>query len=179
MTRGESSPWGVRMSAVLLLLSVFTAGAFVGAGIYRFALLDRPEEPMPPVPPWRMFHELDLTADQQTKVKAVFEQYRPKIDAIVHEAFPKVHAIQDRDRRGRRQAPDAAAKREAEGDEEAPRSPSWRTHASPWAASRRYALWRARIRTSRLPACYRASRHRTDLHRTDLHRTDLHRILRG
>jgi hypothetical protein len=79
----------------LVLLAVFTAGAFVGAGIYRFALLDRPEEPMPPVPPWRMFHELDLTADQQTKIKAVFERYRPKIDAILHEAFPKVHAIQD------------------------------------------------------------------------------------
>jgi Spy/CpxP family protein refolding chaperone len=95
MTPGESSPWDVRLRAVLLLLAVFTAGAFVGAGIYRFADLDRAEERMPPPPPWRMFHELDLTPDQQTKIKAVFEQHRPKIDAILHEAFPKVHVIQE------------------------------------------------------------------------------------
>jgi Spy/CpxP family protein refolding chaperone len=97
LSNRELSSWGVKLIATALLLAVFVAGAVSGAVFYRWARLDEPGErvPLPPGDLGRMLHELNLTSEQRTKMKAVFERHRPKLDAVLRETFPKVRAVQD------------------------------------------------------------------------------------
>src|SRR6184192_3752002 len=98
----EPSRGRARAIAALVLAATFAAGAIAGAGANRaFAHPGfpfpggRPPFPMggPPGPPLEMFKELDLTAEQQAKVKAIFEANQPRIGAVMRETFPKIKPI--------------------------------------------------------------------------------------
>jgi hypothetical protein len=81
----------------LILLGIFLTGAVAGAGVVtwlRPAHVFFPNRPFPhDGPPF--LHELDLTPDQQAKVKALFEHERTQMDAIVGETFPRVRAVHE------------------------------------------------------------------------------------
>lgn len=94
----ELSSVGVRLSAIALLLAVFSAGALTGAAIYRWAAKDVRAEamhPHHPGGPLDMLRELGLTEEQRPKAHAIFERYRPKLDGIMQEAVPKFRSVQD------------------------------------------------------------------------------------
>ena len=81
----------VRMRAIALLAVMFIAGALAGAGVSR--MVDYRHRP--PRPPWMgPFGELGLTAEQDARVRAVFEKHRPELDAILAETRPKVREVQ-------------------------------------------------------------------------------------
>lgn len=96
----ESNPRKIRLLSALLLVATFAAGAVTGAGILRF--LGPPPGPPhhgPGAPP--MFaplplEELELSADQKTKIRAILERHRPELEAILQESFPKVRAVNDK-----------------------------------------------------------------------------------
>ena len=87
-------PRHVRLWAAVVLIAVFVIGAACGAAVWH--ALARPNHP----PPMRMgpipLHELALTPDQKEKAHAIFETYRPEIDAVLEEGFPKVRAVIDK-----------------------------------------------------------------------------------
>src|SRR5438309_5688495 len=102
-----TEPTGRRARAIaaLVLTATFAAGVIAGAGATRaFAHPGfpfpggpggRPPFPMggPPGPPVEMFRELDLTPEQQTKVKAIFEANQARIGEVMRETFPKIRPI--------------------------------------------------------------------------------------
>jgi Spy/CpxP family protein refolding chaperone len=81
----------------LIILGVFLAGAVAGAGV--FAWLRPPPPPMMgPPPPGelpRPLRELNLTAEQREKAKAIFERHRATVEALIQESFPRVRAAQE------------------------------------------------------------------------------------
>ena len=87
-------PGNIRLWAAVVLSAVFVIGAACGAALWH--VLARPNQPPPmmmgPIP----IHELDLTPDQKEKAHAIFETYRPEIDAVLEDSFPKVRAVIDK-----------------------------------------------------------------------------------
>ena len=79
----------------LIMLGTFLAGGVAGAGLYATL---KPEHGPGRGGPRRgpqFLEELDLTADQQTKAKAIFEKHHTAVEAVMSESFPKVRAIND------------------------------------------------------------------------------------
>jgi len=81
----------------LILLGVFLAGAATGVGVAFFLgapprLARTPHAAMLPPP----LAELGLSPEQADKARAIFERYRPEIEAAVQETLPRVRAIQER-----------------------------------------------------------------------------------
>jgi uncharacterized membrane protein len=96
MTTTERTPRQIRLLTALLLFGTFLLGAVAGAGFYRFsaAPLPRPHHPYAPFLPGPP-GALQLTFEQQTKAKEITDRYRPKLEALLREGFPKVQAIND------------------------------------------------------------------------------------
>ncbi len=97
MTKSDWSPFSVKLTALAVAVSLFVAGAITGAAVYRWAKLDACGEGGPPLPhaPWEMLRPLNLTEEQQKSVRAVFDRYKPSLDAVLRETFPKVRAVQE------------------------------------------------------------------------------------
>ncbi len=91
----ERSPRTVRLTTALLLVATFAAGSVTGAAIYRFAA-PRWEHRGPPPPGMLPLDRLGLSPEQETKARAIMDRYRPELDAVMREGFPKVRAIQER-----------------------------------------------------------------------------------
>jgi hypothetical protein len=91
----ERTPRTVRLTTALLLVATFAAGSVTGAAIYRFAA-PRFEPARPPPPGMLPLDRLDLSADQQEKARAIMERYRPELETVMRESFPKVRAIHER-----------------------------------------------------------------------------------
>ena len=83
-------PGNIRLWATVVLIAVFVIGAACGAALWH--ALARPNHPPPMMGPIPM-HALDLTPEQEEKARAIFETYRPQIDAVLEESFPKVRAV--------------------------------------------------------------------------------------
>lgn len=97
MSKNELSVGWVRLGAIGLFLFVFVAGAITGVAVYRWQWLGAPRADMLPHPGEMglRLHRLNLTEEQRTQIRAVFENYRPKLDAVLRETFPKVRAVQE------------------------------------------------------------------------------------
>jgi Spy/CpxP family protein refolding chaperone len=91
----ERAPRMVRLTTALLLVATFAAGSLTGAAIYRFAA-PRMEHRGPPPPGMLPLDRLGLSPEQEAQAHAIMERYRPELDAVMREGFPKVRAIQER-----------------------------------------------------------------------------------
>jgi hypothetical protein len=94
----KTSTWRVRLAASALLLTVFCTGSVAGVAGYRWVLYDTLREEIPPPPEELGFrlHALRLTPEQEVSVRKVFDKYRPELDKVLRETFPKVRAVQAR-----------------------------------------------------------------------------------
>jgi len=89
----------VRTRSALVLIATFVAGAVFGAGVYAW-LGPRPHPhrggfgaPPGGLPRWMA--QLDLTADQEAKARAIFDTYRPQLQKVFEESFPKARAVNE------------------------------------------------------------------------------------
>lgn len=88
----------------LVLVATFALGAVFGGGMHAWlGPRHRPPPPMPGMqggPPNgalpRWMGELDLTAEQREKARAIFEKYRPELQKVFEETFPKAHAVNEK-----------------------------------------------------------------------------------
>jgi Spy/CpxP family protein refolding chaperone len=93
MTKNEIQG-SVRLWATVVLIAVFIIGAASGAALWHVCM--KPKRPHhPPMMGHIPTDELNLTDDQQQKVEKIFESYRPQLDAVLNETFPKVRAINE------------------------------------------------------------------------------------
>jgi len=90
------SPRRLRLLTAGVLTATFALGALAGAGIQRWAIADRLGPPVDGLPrgPWPL-RELDLSDEQRTRVRDIFERNRPKLDAVLRESFPQVRSIHE------------------------------------------------------------------------------------
>ena len=93
MATNERSPHQIRLLTALLLFGTFLFGAVAGAGFFRWM--------QPPHGPWRPPFlpgppgALQLTPVQEAKTKEITDRYRPQLEAIVRENFPRLQAINE------------------------------------------------------------------------------------
>jgi Spy/CpxP family protein refolding chaperone len=87
-----------KVLALALLTAVFAAGAVTGGALRAWA--DGRGEPAPGSKGERtvarLTGELDLTAAQQDSVRAVFQRYKPAMDAVWREVHPRFDAVRQR-----------------------------------------------------------------------------------
>ncbi len=89
----------IRLWSVLVVVGVFLAGAIAGAGVFAWV--------RPPPHKWRphhrdlpaLFTELDLTAEQSEKAKAIFEKHRATVESILKADFPRMRAADEQSNR--------------------------------------------------------------------------------
>ncbi len=109
MASAEPGPRGLHLKSGLVLLGTFLAGAVAGAGVMAWA---RPPPPPPPMgmgpgmggglgPPGprrlpAFVAELNLPPEQEEKARAIFEKYRPELEAVFRDAAPRARAIGER-----------------------------------------------------------------------------------
>lgn len=97
----------VRVQGIILLVLVFVIGGVVGAMVDRanpfrdrmprgFGMDKIPDGPggNPGEMPW-FFEKLDLTEDQRTQIRVIFEAHRPVIDSLMGETMPRIRALRD------------------------------------------------------------------------------------
>jgi Spy/CpxP family protein refolding chaperone len=94
MTNPERSPRQIRLLTALLLFAMFLLGAVAGGGLSRLQQPPRPHRPHPPFLPGPP-GALHLTSEQEAKSHAIMERYRPQLEAIWRESFPRVQAINE------------------------------------------------------------------------------------
>ena len=91
----ETSLSRIHLWSGLVILGVFLAGAATGAGLH--AWLRHPGAfPPPPMlgrlpPP---YSELGLSPEQQSEARAIAERYRPAMESVLEQTFPRMRAIQ-------------------------------------------------------------------------------------
>lgn len=113
MTGGGEAPARARHVGILLLLLAFAAGALGGVSVerYRHARRDdfrgiremgsgRGRGPFGrgmmrrgELPPF--FDRLDLTPDQRTRIKTIFEEAGPRMDSLTQQTWPALQAMFD------------------------------------------------------------------------------------
>jgi hypothetical protein len=94
MTTPLRSPRQIRLLTALLLFAMFLLGTVTGAGFSRWQRPGRPPHPHAPFLPGPP-GALRLTEAQQARSKEITERYRPQLEAIWRESFPKIQAVND------------------------------------------------------------------------------------
>ncbi len=83
----------------LLLVLLYALGLATGVGLTRWLQSSRGPGDPPPHPhhgrPPQMIDELNLTPEQDRQVRAIYDKHNPALEAILHENFPRIRAIQD------------------------------------------------------------------------------------
>jgi hypothetical protein len=92
----ERTPRQIRLLTALLLFATFVLGIVAGVGLSQWV-----RNPPPPPPPPAPFlpgppGALKLTSEQEAKAREITERYRPQLEAIVREGFPKMKAINEK-----------------------------------------------------------------------------------
>ena len=94
MTKISSSPRTVRLVSALVLLATFAAGTVTGGGLVHWFASDS-DSSRHVMPPMLPLGELNLSEAQDKKVRDILERYRPKLEALLDEAFPKARAVNE------------------------------------------------------------------------------------
>jgi Spy/CpxP family protein refolding chaperone len=91
-----TSPSKLRLLTAGVLAATFALGAVTGGGIYRWVIVDRLDSADDGLPrgPWPL-RELDLSDEQRTRIREIFERHRPKLDAVLRESFPLVRSVHE------------------------------------------------------------------------------------
>ena len=100
MNSNANSVFKMRLMSTILLIGVFAAGILGGLGISRWLGPSHPHGLHPhgrahdhipgtpgPIP------GLNLSPEQKEKADAIREKYRPELEAIIRETFPRVREI--------------------------------------------------------------------------------------
>ena len=98
MAAGDSSPRTVRLITAILLVGTFAAGTLTGAGVVRWASPPPHPRPMGP-PPFEgpiPMQELGLSPDQARKAEEIADRYRPELESILRDTFPRVRAVNEK-----------------------------------------------------------------------------------
>ena len=88
----ENKVGRARLAAASVLIATFVLGALTGAGVAILLGPPRPEGPPPPMP----LHALDLSAEQMQQVHELHERYRPELEQVLRETYPRARAIQEK-----------------------------------------------------------------------------------
>ncbi|MBI2894025.1 MAG: periplasmic heavy metal sensor [Deltaproteobacteria bacterium] len=98
MAPAEASPRKIRLLTALVLFGTFVVGVIGGAGLCRWLGPPAPPHPPPHFQPGHLgpFAELGLSGEQERRAREIMERHRPELEAILHETFPKVRAINER-----------------------------------------------------------------------------------
>jgi hypothetical protein len=91
----QQTPRQIRLLTALLLFGTFVLGTLAGVGLSKWIRMPPtlpPPAPFLPGPPGA----LKLTPEQESKARAITERYRPQLEAIVREGFPRVKAINEK-----------------------------------------------------------------------------------
>jgi len=92
----DRTPRQIRLLTALLLFATFLMGAVAGVGLSKWIRMAQPLPPPPapflPGPPGA----LKLTPEQEVKAREITERYRPQLEAIVREGFPRMKAINEK-----------------------------------------------------------------------------------
>jgi hypothetical protein len=101
MNTGFESLGRVRLQATLLLLAVFVIGALSGVALDRLRgwpphphPMRAGERPGPGFPP-ELRAELRLTAEQEARIQKILDDHRLRMEAIIGDFFPRMHALTD------------------------------------------------------------------------------------
>jgi Spy/CpxP family protein refolding chaperone len=95
MDRDSASVRGIHAMTALVIVGTFLSGALTGAGVYHWLSPHRSHGlhgPGGPPP----FGELNLSPEQETRLKVIMEAHRPELEAVLRETFPKVRAVHER-----------------------------------------------------------------------------------
>lgn len=102
---GVESLGRVRAKGIALLVIVFVVGVLAGTAFERVRARRAAPEFRPPdagmmgrlhagrLPP--MFQQLDLTADQRSRIIEIIERGRPRTDAVLGDMLPRLRAVTD------------------------------------------------------------------------------------
>jgi uncharacterized membrane protein len=94
MTKNDL-PGNVRIWAAVVLIAVFIIGAAAGAAVWHMVMGDAFQPPLPPVMGPIPLQALDLSDEQHRAVQKIFEDYKPKLESILQETFPRVRAVKE------------------------------------------------------------------------------------
>lgn len=90
------SPRRFQWLSGLLLVVLYALGLATGVGLTRW--LSAPGGP-PPHPrhgrPPQLVDELSLTPEQDRQVREIYARHNPRLEAILHENFPRIRAVQE------------------------------------------------------------------------------------
>ena len=95
MMSATTTPRRMRLLTAGVLAATFALGAITGVGISHWLLAARHHagEDLPRGP-WPL-RELDLSDEQRTQIRDIFERHRPKLDSVLRESFPLVRTVHE------------------------------------------------------------------------------------
>ncbi len=96
MTESETSPRTVRLLTAVLLVATFAVGVVTGVGLCHWIIGYRGPPPPPPMMGPIPAEELGLSSEQRQRVREIMDRYRPELEAVLHETYPRVRTINER-----------------------------------------------------------------------------------
>lgn len=92
MDRGAKRDWQIRLAALAIFLLGFTAGALAFT-IYQNAQRDAGPEPRRRF--GQVLDQLDLSEEQRSQVRAIFDDARARMSEIRRESAPKFREVRE------------------------------------------------------------------------------------
>jgi len=96
MSESETSPRTVRLLTAVLLVATFAVGVVTGVGLCHWLVGHRGPPPPPPMMGPIPVEELGLSVEQRQQVREIMDRYRPELEAVLQETYPRVREINER-----------------------------------------------------------------------------------
>ena len=95
MTPPVGSPWLNRGLVLAILLLLFATGIATGYGITLWSWTPKAAPPERPFQGHHYYSSLGLTVEQEKAVFAIYQKYRPGLEAVLQETRPRVRIIHE------------------------------------------------------------------------------------